>query len=171
MKRITIDWLNQFKPQLVKLSNMTECDIRNIWILPNESRDVDLTTIEYSYNAPLYQKMIFRYRQCEYSAPGFFRQIDVFNQQRMLDYFSLIEIDACELVEFFAWIKNGLGSYDLTVLEFNEFTNELCQRSNYVQKWKANQVTFFFDLSDQLKLSLIYRYNKECVDAYNEMIQ
>jgi len=88
----------------------------------------------------------------------------------MLDYFSFVEIDASELIEFFAWIANGLGSYDITVLEFNDFNDELCQRSTYVQKWSANQVTFFFDLSEKVKLDLINRYNKECVDAYNDML-
>jgi len=169
IKQITLEWLNRFKPQIVKLGAMTKSDIRNIWILPSERRDIDLSTIEYHYNAPLYQKMIFRYSNCKFSAPSFFRQIDPFNQQRMLDYFSFVEIDASELIEFFAWIANGLGSYDITVLEFNDFNDELCQKSTYVQKWQDNQVTFFCDLPEQVKLDLINRYNKECVDAYNDM--
>lgn len=163
MKRITQAWLTKFKPQIINLSNMTEDDIRSIWIQPNESTDVDLSKIEYNYDIPLYQKMIFRYRNCNHSAPSFFRQIDPYNQRRMLAWFLLFEIDASELIEFFAWIANGLGSYNITVLEFNDFSEELLQKSTYIQKWKNNQVTFFLDLPEQIKLNLIDQYNKECV--------
>ncbi|MCJ7637199.1 MAG: hypothetical protein MUO21_06880, partial [Nitrososphaeraceae archaeon] len=75
-----------------------------------------------------------------------------------------------ELIEFFAWIANGLGAYDIVMLEFNDFSDELHQKSTYIPKWRKNQITFFFELPVTIQASLLARYNEECVDAYNEIV-
>ena len=170
LHHITQEWLGRYKTQIMNLSDMTEDDIRKIWIRPGEDPNVDLSTIVYNYDIPLYQKMIFRYRHCSHSAPAFFRQIDPGNQMRMLAYFLLFGHNVRELIEFFAWIANGLGAYDIVMLEFNDFSDELHQQSTYIPKWKKNQITFFFELPEGIQASLLARYNKECVDAYNEII-
>ena len=190
LHRITLQWIAKFKLQLLKLSYLTEEDIRDIWIRQGEDMTVDLSTIIYNYDIPLYQKMIFRFRNCNNSAVRFFHQIDPCNQGIVLRRFGLIfnnmtEVsELCntknpielllrgtgELVEFFSWIANGLGSYNITMLEFNDFNEELCQKSSFVKSWSKNQVEFFFGLSEQKQQELIDQYNKECVDSYNELI-
>lgn len=173
MKHITLPWLSRHELHLKQISLMSEEDIRTIWIKPSEDKSVDLSTITYNYDIPLYQKMIFRFRQCSLSAPRFFQQIDPGNQQVMLchfvhNYVTIKELQ--ELMEFMAWISNGLGIYDVTRLEFNEYSEELVQQSTFVKLWQANQVTFFFGLSEEKKLELLKRYNIDCVDSYNQLI-
>ena len=170
MQHLTNDKINRYKKELVKLGHMTEQDIQNIWIKSGEEKTTDLSIIEYHWNSPLYYKMIFRLRNCERSGPRFFRQIDPCNQRVMLDYFSLFSRECSEILEFFAWIANGLGSYNITMLEFNDYNEELIEKSNYVKLWKENQIDFFFELPDLLKNKLIDQYNKDCVDSYNEMM-
>ena len=84
MKSITTTYINQYHKQLTNLSNMTEEDIKSMWIMPNE--DSDISNLQYNWNIPLYQKMIFRFRQCEQSPFRFCNQIDPVNQYRMMMY-------------------------------------------------------------------------------------
>ena len=169
MKHITLEQLNRYKEKLVAFSNITEENIRSIWIKDGEDPNVDLTTIEYNWDIPLYQKMIFRFRNCNKSAPAFFRQIDPGNQQRMLWFFILFGLRDNEIIEFFAWIANGLGVYNITKLEFDDYNEQLVTQSTLVPKWRENQITFFFDLDEDKKANLIKEYNKDCVDKYNEI--
>ena len=171
MKHITLEDLNLHKEKLVKLSYMTKTDIRNIWITVDEDKNVDLESIEYHWSIPLYQKMIFRFINCDMSVPQFFHQIDICNQGSMLYYFKFFAYDSRELVEFFAWIANGLGAYNICLLQFDKYDEELCQNSSFVKLWKENQITFFFGLNEKKQNDLIDQYNKEEVDAYNKMIK
>ena len=160
---------------------MTEEDIRTIWIEGNEDPNVDLATIEYNYDIPLYQKMIFRFRNCRFSVPQFYHQIDPGNQRVMLLHYCKEELmqltlqltctNDNEIMEFVAWLANGLGSYDITMIEFDHFSQELIEKSTFVKLWQKNQVEFFFGLPEEKKLDLLKRYNKECIDSYNELIR
>lgn len=179
MKQVTLDLLEKYKQLFLKISYMTENDIRNIWIKGDEDENVDLATIEYNYDIPLYQKMIFRFRNCQLSAPRFYHQIDPGNQRVMLLHFckdELIELTlqlTCtkdnEIMEFLAWLANGLGIYDIVIIEFDNYNNELSDKSTFVKLWQKNQVEFFFGLTQDKQISLVKRYNKECVDSYNEL--
>ena len=190
MNHITLVAIEKFKSKLIKFSKMTEEDIMAIWIEPSNGEDVtiDLSKIEYKWDIPLYQKMIFRYRNCQHSAPRFVHQLTPGNQNQVLHYFDLTmdisqlaeyilnkegpfhSLYSRDLIEFFAWIANGLGSYDIVMLEFNDFNDELLENSSFVNNWTSNQIEFFFELGLEQQERLLTRYNRECVDSYNDLI-
>jgi len=143
---------------------MKEEDVRALWILPGE--DPDISDLKYHWNIPLYQKMIFRFRQCEQSPFRFCNQIDPVNQDRMMSYYQIYDLFEKQLINFFSWLKNGLGVYDLYELDGMKYnTNELSQSA---QLWKVNEIKFFFGIDRQAQTVLINRYNKECIDKYNQ---
>lgn len=176
MSDINLTWLEKNKPLLINLSKLNEEDIRKIYIEEHEKQehsDVDLTKIVYDFRHPLFYKMIFRLRNCGGSAAKFHRQVDPHNQYLLVNYFKLNDIldKNGQLLEFFAWIGNSLGLHDICLLEFNAYSKELCKKSTYSTKWKANEIDFFFNvLPVEKQESLIVRYNKECVASYNTMV-
>ena len=61
MKHISIEWINLYKQNLITFSNITEMDIRDIWIRNGDIYLDNFSELEYNYDIPIYQKMIFRY--------------------------------------------------------------------------------------------------------------
>lgn len=157
--QITLDLLLSVKPQLMKMSTTNEFDIQKIFIRPNEEQFFDFSNLIYRYDAPLYQKMIFRFRQCDKSPFRFWNQLDPSNRNAFLRYFNFYSENKIEITEFFAWLKNGLGIGDFHELygtQNNEYTpGEL---PGY-KLWLENEIVFFFGIDEEKQQQLINKYN------------
>lgn len=169
MQSISFNFINKYHKQLDQISKMRKEDIRALWIQSGESSDI--SNLQYNYDIPLYQKMIFRFRQCEQSPFRFCNQIDPVNQSRMMFYFKIYDDNENQLINFFAWLKNGLGPYDLFELDGTLDQVKDIEKSQLYQLWKINEIKFFFGINEQKRNLLINRYNKECIDTYNRYIQ
>lgn len=169
MQHITFDFINKYSKQLNQLSEMKEEDVRALWIQPGESPDI--SNLQYNWNIPLYQKMIFRFRQCEQSPFRFCNQIDPVNQSRMMSYYQIYDDYGNQLINFFAWLKNGLGVYDLFELDGTLDQIKDVDKSQLYQLWKINEIKFFFGIDEQKRCLLIDRYNADCIDNYNRYIR
>lgn len=168
MKHISIEWINLYKQNLITFSNITEMDIRDIWIRKGDIYVDNFSELEYDYDIPLYQKMIFRYRNGNNLATRLFQGCDPCNKRRLLNNFNMIYENTHELIEFFAWISNGLGVYNILEFEKEEISEN---HMDYVKEWRKNDIEFFFLLSSKVQNQLIQRYNKECIDEYNKMLK
>jgi hypothetical protein len=169
MQQMTLSFISKYHKQLDRLSEMKEEDVRALWIQPGD--DPDISNLQYNWSIPLYQKMIFRFRQCEQSPFRFCNQIDPVNQSRMMSYYQIYDDFNRQLIDFFAWLKNGLGVYDLYELDGSLDSIEEIEKSIIYQLWKVNEIKFFFGISHSMQMSLINRYNKDCIDKYNQCIR
>lgn len=181
MTYITLEWLELHKESLLNLSNLCEAQIREIWINKGDEyiETNKLAELTYRYDAPLYQKMIFRFRHTEYEPSRLVKQVDYSNRRRIAHYFRIMEHEEYkidELFEFFAWIKNQFGVIDIYLLNFadnykikgrNDISND-----PLVVRWKETRaIKFYFESSREVQNRLTTKYNKECVDKYNESIR
>jgi hypothetical protein len=137
---------------------MTETDIMNIWRESSEEKLVSFDDLKYNWNIPLYQKMIFRFREANKLAIHLYSGCDPNNRAMLLNFF---EIDcSCAsyygVMDFFLWIASGLGPYYIE--QFGK---------NCVHSWKKNNIKFFFELSKEQQKILIDKHNKECIDYHN----
>ena len=168
LKHISADQLEDYHQKLKQFSDMDEFTIRDIWKLSDDPTVDDLSNLKYHWNLPLYQKMILSYWQCDRIASKFYRVSDDSNQQRLLRHFNMDWKEFDDYIEFFAWISNGLAIYEINQMDSGGVKDY--KTSEYVQKWKKNDVDFFFWLPVEQKTLLVKRYNKECVDRFNAMI-
>lgn len=165
LHQITIESLNKHKDDLINLSNIDEFKIRDIWYHSGDIYLDNFVKIEYDFDIPLYQKMIFRYRNGGNLATRLYQGLDPGNRNRLLLNYNLYYSDNNELMEFLAWIANGLGIIDIINLEGISYNDKL--NSQYIPKWRQNEIKFFFDLDVIKQQLLIDRYNKDCVDQFN----
>src|SRR5579885_2536997 len=135
---ITLESLNKHKKLLIDFSNLNENKIRDIWYRSNDEFVEDLTQIKYDYNIPLYQKMIFRFRNGFNKSILLFNGCDPCNQSLLLNSMGLFNSES-SLIYFFVWINCNLSSYENKQLEDDS-------ESDYLKKWKENEIIFFFDL-------------------------
>lgn len=166
---LTTEQLEKHKDEFLKLSNITEADIRDIYIKPEEKfiHNQDLPNIVYHFSEPLYIKMIFRFRNTTFGNPSrkpsiasFHRQVDPHNQHLLqLKYFKDIRI-IYQLLEFFAWISSSLGLHDIILLSNDVMADD----TNYINEWYNNVIQFYFNLPPNIKLKLITQYNEECIE-------
>ena len=201
MRRLDLEEFDLRKDHLLRFSSLTEKDIQRIW--GNNQIDqidqIDLSDLQYHLNAPLYQKMIFRYRTCSNQAACLWNAIDQINRRILLNYFELSDINARlpfsiaadvsdeefnrlskeyirddgNLVEFLAWIANMLGPIDIFQLEGlsnNLMLGERYSISKYYPLWMKNSIEFFFSLPIKKQQILIDRYNHREVDEYNKLV-
>lgn len=174
LKYITIKWLEEFKPQLMEMSNMDEKIVQKIFGGNLE------TLIEEDYNSihllknqdVLSAKMVFRFRNGGGSPFQLCKGCDPGNQQRVLSHYNIIlrSVEERDLIEFFGWIRCGLGIVDLMELQdlkniSDVYSTDMCKL------FGENEIKFFFGISLEYQLKLINRYNKECVDTYNLYIK
>jgi len=143
---VEFDELMQCKEKYLKLGNATEKDIRDIWIKPGE--DNDISNLVYNYTIPLYQKMIFRYRNANNKIIGVWNGIDPGNRRTLLSNFN-IHSDDDRIPEFFAWICFSLAIYDINIID-----------PSLVDLWKKDDMHFFYFLGESRQKALIKRYNE-----------
>lgn len=163
MKHITHALINKYKTNILNLSHITEAEIRDIWHNPGEEYLTDFTSLIYDFDIPLYQKMIFRFRNGSNLAVILYQGCDPSNKRRILYTYNMFYEEVSDLMEFFAWIANGLGIHHINIIAQNDGDD-----FDYVTKWKENNIEFFFSLTDSEQNKLINQFNKECVDAYND---
>jgi len=77
---INLDLIQKFNKQLVEFSNITENQIRDIWYNNGEEYLNDFTNLEYKGDIPLYQKMIFRFRNGGNKASRLFNGCDPYRK-------------------------------------------------------------------------------------------
>src|SRR5436190_22915826 len=124
LRHITFKWLNKYKNQLLNLSNIDEFKIRDIWIKQDDQYLDNFSNLQYNFEIPLYQKMIFRYRNGNKLSTRLYQGLDPCNKTRILYNYGLYYEDAHELMEFLAWIANGLGIYDILKLEDKDYSDK-----------------------------------------------
>jgi len=166
MEEVTLKIIKSNEVALISMSYMTDEDIRKVWGDPNDG--VDLVNLEYHWNIPLYQKMIFRFRHSSKSPFAFCNSCDPSNMERMPNYYGIYS-NVKTLVYFFAWIKNQLciiDFYDMFVTDKTWHMDKAKELPEY-KFWLVNEIVFFFNLFKDQQVKLIDRYNKDCVETYN----
>ena len=142
---------------MLLFSNLNEDNIKTLWKKPGEIDIVDYTHIEYSYDLPLYVKFIIRYQTTSRrAAASLYNQLSPGYRNMLLNWYRLYGLEY--IVDFFVWIENSLGSYDISRLE-GVFDNS--DDSNYVKEWRENSIQFFFSLNKETQMSLILRYYED----------
>jgi len=100
------------KDKIYKLLDLSEQDIQKIWREDNEPELItkeNFNEIEYHWNAPLYQKMIWRLRETFKVGRGFYfwNQIDLGNRQLLCNYFELYdEKPVSDILNMLIWYYN-----------------------------------------------------------------
>lgn len=171
---------------LQKLSDITEIDIMNIWIKPGEPTDI--SNLVYDYDIPLYQKMIFRFRN-GFKSPAFlYNGIDPNNQNILLKYFGLpplyesyngIDPNNQNILFKHFKLQPLYESYNGTsIKEFMDYLvwirsmycpykiKELCGNDKdtlekYMSNWNTNEIKFYLGLTDEHKAEISTQYQQE----------
>ena len=159
---ITSDEINTYKDKLIRLSNITEVNIMNIWFTRNDLRDEDLGKLVYYYDAPVYQKMIWRFRNSEKSPAFLYNGCDPCNKEKLLKWFGLSNFElnnrfGNRLMEFFVWLKSSYSEYQCKNLLQS---NDTLYVHTCINNWNINEITFFFGLLSSDQQKLIDEYNK-----------
>lgn len=163
-KQINIDTFHDNKEKLQLFANMSEFDIKNVW-KTNSDKDInDCVNIPYSYDLPLYAKMIIRFQNANKSPNCLHRQIDPHNQLLLRAKYDLYYDE--NLIEFFATIDDNLGACD--IIELDDETNIIAD-SDYVKKWRNSSIKFFYWLSVDKQKMLVDNYNKK-ISEWNNSI-
>jgi hypothetical protein len=166
---------------LTEMAKVNELTIRQIF---REGGDDDFnfgpfddstgmfSKLVYNWNIPLCAKMMFRFRETRRCPARLYRQIDPGNRQRFLRHFGIPSYipNTQSMMEFFAWIKDNLGGYDIVRLE-GLYEIENCENSPMYKNWSRlmNEIQFYYSLTSEQKDILISRFNKEVVEPYNRM--
>jgi hypothetical protein len=148
---INLDDIIKYKDKFIYFSKITESDIQNLWIKSNEQKK-DLVSLVYNYDISLWEKMVWRFRNCNKCIVQFWIQIDPINKLYILHKYGFFENDIDNLMYFFAWIKNHLGKPDFDIICTDNKNMELI-------RWKSsNAIQFFFDSSDNFQKILLDKY-------------
>jgi hypothetical protein len=161
MVDLNLDSIYKYKNELIMFSNITEIQIRDIWYTKGEEYLTEFDKLEYFWNIPLYQKMIFRYRNGNNLATTLYQGCDPCNQRRLLGYFRMFYSDVYEVIEFLRWIANYLMVIDILELEGLEYNETNVNNSELIKQWKANNITFFFSLTKDQQRNLLKKYIEE----------
>lgn len=183
---LTLELFATYKKAFLKFEDILPHHIRDIWIKKGDHVYPDSyiaigETIPYKYEDPLYMKFVHRFVNCQYRPAQFYHQIDAAAQYVFLGKTTLNTVHPfftrhC-MVDFFAWISNMLGSYDVEeiykkyVMKGSEsLTNS--QRSTskdssddeiavkgFIVKWSRLPIFWFYDLPDSVKKDLIEKFN------------
>lgn len=167
-KELGLDDVLKNKDKLIKLSQLSKADIKKIFIRPGDVDIEDLDNMKYDWNIPLYAKHIFRFVNGGSQFSGMYWGLDPFGQQTLRFFAGFYGYDdnALELMDFFCWIKNSLGMVDILLLENlapvkGENTwDDMEKKSTLIDGWKKNSITFFLELSEEMQLELLIKYNK-----------
>lgn len=105
--QILIDRIYSQIDQFIDLNRATEMDIQHIYRKPGEAviGHEELAQLQYDYSAPLYQKMIFRYRNAGGNIVIFWNGCDPVNQHKLLCHFSIYQLSIRSMeMDFFLWL-------------------------------------------------------------------
>jgi hypothetical protein len=165
---ISIELIMANREPLLKLSNLNEIDIVNIWMKFNEKQMDDFSigcaistpsTLLYNFEMPLYQQMILKFRYHNNEPTRFLKEINTHNKIVLQRYFKFnIGDTADKLIEFFSWM-NRLSIMDLVdCCKFTIF--DTVKSSEIYQQWKTNEtIQFFFSIKPEQQQYFIEVYN------------
>lgn len=142
--------------ELSVLSAVTEEQILSFWSRNDEK--VDLEKMTYRWDCSVAEKMVWRLRHCHGSICCFYNQLSPVDQSYLLGRLQLHSTKLHSLILFFAWLGNGLGSFEVGALrpEDEQFTPD-----EFVQLWRKDQINFYRRLKGIDQEELIGRYNIE----------
>jgi len=167
-KKISTTQIEDNTSELTKFADITDDDVANIWINNGEIKDLNPV---YAYDAPLYVKMLFRFRNTkisphsDYSPAFLFNGVDPGNRYKLLRYFNLH--DQNDLIHFFVWIRSSFGKYEV---------EQIAEKTNYDVLYddflKYNEIKFFLRLPLIVQQYVVTEYNKhiEDFDKYIEKL-
>jgi len=161
--------LEKNKPKFLAMSSMGEKEICELWLVQGGGeeaayRNIDLKTIvKYNPLAPLWEKMLWRFRNCSGCTSVMWNQIDPGNQMRLLrehglgNYnYSNQKIPNC--MHFFAWLKNGLGLADLSMLLGS--SDKTLVMTKETKRWaQSNAIQYYYNSPEKLQNLLRDAYN------------
>lgn len=154
-QNITFGDILDKKTDLEAFSNITEADIQDIWIRSGEARVAEYV---YSFDAPLYVKMVFRFRNTIYGdsppSPSFlFNGLDPGNRHKLLRHFNLE--DYTDVMHFFVWIKSTFSKY--TIQQISKKTSVDVPFGTFIG---TNEIKFFFGLPETVQKHIVKKYDK-----------
>lgn len=164
-KEIELEFIFENKNKLLAFGNINVYDIKSVWKSSLDIDIVDCGNIEYSWNLPLYAKMIIRFQNNNNSPIRLHKQIDHHNQSILRAMYNLY--NEKHLLDFFGWIEDSLGAYHILELENQNFDSD---SSDYVKRWRTSSIKFFFWLDEKRQKNLIDRYNKNVI-KWNDILQ
>lgn len=155
--------ISKNKDKLLKMSQISEPDIRDIWIVKNDIKvgNSNLKDIVYKWDIPLYQKMIFRFRNCQGCIARFWNQVDPCNRQKLLTYYKIYD-KSNDMMEFFAWIKNHIRTYDFVAIK-NMYEAECKSKSKITDVSlkrfeESNAIQYFLESSTEYQNAILKYY-------------
>lgn len=131
--------LKERQSALTSFALMTEYDVRDTWFKPRDPVE-PLHNLKYRCDAPLYQKMVWRFRSCENEPVRFFTSVDNGNQKLLCKDYKVCAED----LKFFC---------------FTVFSLPPCEIKNK-DLWQAHPIEWFFKLNQERQHELVERYNK-----------
>ena len=164
-KEIELEFFSENKNELLTFSNMSVHDIKTVWISSLDDDITDCENIKYNWNLPLYAKMIIRFQNNNNSPIRLHKQIDPGNQSILRAVYNLY--NEKDLLEFFGWMEDSLGAYHILKLENQNLDSD---NSEYVKRWRASSIKFFFWLDVKRQKNLIAEYNKNVIE-WNKILQ
>jgi hypothetical protein len=171
-KEVDLEHLVVDKLSYLEFEKTGILDIKRIWKKVS-AFDVDYDDayvlqdeLPYKWDDPLYMKMVHRFRNCNKRIAQFWHQIDVGNQCILIratlipattrvggilrDYNEL-----CSNVEFFAWISNMLGAYEI---------------KQNLDMWKTTPIQWYFELDETTQRELVHRFNSGEIATHNSFL-
>ncbi len=160
-------------------------NIKKIWIKDDDveysEEYLQQKNLPYKWEDPLYMKMVHRFRNCNYKIAQFMHQIDpglfllgskilFFNEffscegnqllvMAELIYIFNIDLDirsGLNIMEFFAWISNMKGAYDILLLKEKNDDD-----ATFLDLWQAKPIDFFYRLPRDRQLLLLDEFNQK----------
>jgi hypothetical protein len=152
-----------------RFKNVTEADVELIYKQPGDA-EIDISTMTYDFDLPLYCKMVFRHRNNEGNSNlGFYSGCDPSNKSKLLRWagFTFRNLDmalsmcdlflyiSCELFHGISLDKDGQDALDKmrqfssSIDSWNSFTIKMCKAfARHYARENFNYVQAFLDESD-----------------------
>lgn len=164
--------LEKNKEKFIKYANLTNEQIRDIWIQPGENTNC-VNIDENNTWLVSYQKFILKFNSYSRKITRFYKYLSPGNKDKLLNYFGLNNDDDLQLMNFFDWITCDLGIYRLINIETGETepqnipTNKIIVKYPLVRRWvNSSDIVFYFDSDSQTKDKLISKYFE-----HNELVK
>lgn len=155
---INLELLSNHKESLIKLSKITEEDIRDVWIQPGDG-DIDLQTLKHRHDLPLCYKMVIRFRNSFVNPAVMWNSLDPHNQHKLTSkYFQDTTSNAYDIMTFFVWVACSLGLHELK--ELTEIDD-----NSLLDKAQHDCIGLFFELSESIQQKFVNEYNEKMKDT------
>ena len=162
MESVNCKFLEQNKDVFISFSKFNQLDLQRLYRNPREKEltQDEINNIEYSYDLPLFIKLIFRLRQNNNCPARFFNNADWIVQGDILKiyfdvYTSLGEHNIYkDHLDFFSWIGNMVS-----IMEIRSMVGDI----SLVECWQVNTILFYYSINEDLQKKLVELYLAELV--------